>query len=100
MAIDPISAVILGIASIAGSVLGASISKPKMPKIPKIEMPENPDPIPIPNLALTPSTTAALQRARARNLPTSIGNSDIMLTSAKTRSQQATNISRTTLLGQ
>lgn len=94
------------IAGAAGTAVGGVASmlmKPKTPAMPSITMPEIPDPIAPPNAPLSPSQTAALQKARARTMG-GTGNKDIVLTSASQRSSASKDdptglVSRTTLLG-
>lgn len=94
-------ALIGGAVSSAVGVGASMLLKPKTPAMPSITMPDIPDPIPPPNAPLSPSDTAALQKARARPMGPS-GNKDIILTSRTFRNDNANqdaNVSRTTLLG-
>ncbi len=86
---------LLGGAAMAG--LSAAM-KPKTPDVPQLT-PVTATPTAPPNAPLTPSNTAALQRARA-NAPTSGGAETVLTSSKKRQENMGDTIQRTTLLGQ
>lgn len=90
----------IGVGSAVAGTVGSMLMKPKMPAFPTVTLPDLPDPVAPPNAPLTPSQTAALQRARARQSG-AIGNKDIVLSSQRMRREDDASdlVSRTTLVG-
>lgn len=84
----------------AGAGLAAAASsamKSELPSMTPTSTPA-PTPTPAPRAPLTPSATAALQRARAGTSGAG-GNADIVLTSARQREAEPAAVMRKTLLG-